>query len=186
MGTETTVPLRVVGPYPEDVPSGDCRLHPETMDRLGLEAGDIVEVVHDLGTVGSRVRPADDNWKPSLDVATSVIGIRLGSRLPGPSSDLSGERVSVRKANPPAAERVVYESLPSYVDPDAAAIVSRENLIGALASAGSRMPVYEKRGSSTHGHLLRVFVTEPDGVVLVTGETALEARSPDGRPPGDA
>lgn len=176
MTDDAAVTLRVVAPGPSDVSEGRCRLHPETMAELDLEPGDVVEVSHDLGTVGARVSPADDDWKPSRDVARESIGVRLGTRLPGPSSDFSGERVTVRKVSPPAAERVVYEGLPEWTAPEAAAVVSEENLLGTLASAGARMAVYERSGSTTQGHLLRVFETDPEGVVVVTEETRLVER----------
>lgn len=176
MAPAPSITLRVVSPDPDDVPGGDCRLHPETMAGLDLEAGDVVEVTHDLGVVGAYVYPADDDWKPSRDVAVESIGIRLGSRLPGPSADFTGERVNVRKVIPPPAERIVYEGLPGGTAPEAASVVTRENLLGTLASAGSRMAVRERRGSTVRGHLLRVLSTDPSRVVVVTEETDLEER----------
>lgn len=173
MPPATTVTLRVVNPYPRDVSEGHCRLHPETMSELDLEAGDVVEIAHDLGTVGAYVEPADDDWKPSPDVAREVVGIRLGNRLPGPSSNFTGERVSVRKVVPEPATEVVYEEPTGRA---ATEIVTRENFVGALASAGTRMAVYERRGSEVQGFLLRVFETDPDGLVVVTGATRLEER----------
>jgi len=176
MSADSSITLRVVSPVPDDVPGGDCRLHPETMAELDLEAGDVVEVTHDLGVVGAYVYPADDDWKPSRDVAVESIGVGLGSRLPGASADFTGERVNVRKVDPPPAKRVVYEGLPDGTAPEAASVVTRENLLGTLASAGTRMAVYERRGSAVRGHLLRVLSTDPSSVVVVTEGTELEER----------
>ena len=176
MAPTPSITLGVVNPDPGDVPGGDCRLHPETMAELDLEAGDVVEVAHDLGVVGAYAYPADDDWKPSRDVARESIGIRLGPRLPGSSADFTGERVNVRKLIPPPAKRVVYEGLPDGTAPEAASVVTRENLLGTLASTGARMAVHGRRGSAVTGHLLRVLETDPQGVVVVTEETDLEAR----------
>lgn len=81
--------------------------------------------------------------------------------------------MSVREVVPEPATEVVYEEPTGSA---ATEIVTRENLVGALASAGTRMAVYERRGSEVQGFLLRVFETDPDGVVVVTGATQLEER----------
>ena len=177
MAPDPSVTLRVVNPYPQDRIRGDCRLHPETMAELDLDPGDVVEVVHDLGVVGAYAYPAEDDWKPTRDVARESIGIRLGTRLPGASSNFTGEVVEVRKIVPAAAERVVYEGLPDETAPEAAAVLTRENLLGTLASAGARMAVYGQKGAGVQGFSPRVLQTEPDGVVVVTEETNLEERA---------
>lgn len=97
MGPDSTGRFRVGDAYPSDLPRGRGRLHPETMDAVGLDPGYPVAVVHDRGTVGAYVYPATDPRWPAGLVELDTIDIALGSYLRGRGTDRSGHRVTVRR-----------------------------------------------------------------------------------------
>lgn len=165
--------LRVAQPIFRDTSKGQCRLHPATMAELGLTSGDAVLVSDEQNSVGIYAYSSEEtDWNvPNRSESTINIGF---STLTGKGSGEVGDKeVLVRPCFPSSAKRVVYQEFPEGTAPVMKARFSA-NVVGALAIACARMAV-PYNDDQEGGLFPEVYETEPDGLVVVTEETNLEA-----------
>lgn len=168
--------LRVADPLFGDLPNNRCRLHPEVMARLDLDPGDAVEITSERGTAAAFAYPTDWGSWGVEDADPDAIHVALSALLGGDRDDVRGERVGVRAVSPAPARRVVHEAYPPGTSSILLGALAPETLAGTLAVAGSRLVTHAARGHRQGTALLRVYDTEPSGVVVVTEATELSAR----------
>jgi transitional endoplasmic reticulum ATPase len=169
------VQLEVAKAYPNDSGRGIARLDPDTLLHLKLSPGDIIEI-EGADTTAAKVWRADrQDWN------TDTVRIDGFTRQ---NADVGiGERVTIRKAEATKAEKLVLappEEASVQFGSDAAGMVKRQIL---------KRPVVERDivpvMSSTNHPFMRspgqaipliAVETEPNGVCLVTEDTAVELR----------
>lgn len=170
------VRLRVAGAYPRDTSLGRCRLHPDTMRELELTSGDVVAISTDQWTVGAYVSPATTDEQGLEQAERGVIYFNVYTLIGERREDVLGQSVMVRPISPSPARRLVHEPLPPETAPEVRSILAPENLVGALAVAGTRMAAYITKGTARQGVFPQAYETEPDGIVIVTEQTVIETR----------
>ncbi|MFC4553400.1 MULTISPECIES: hypothetical protein [Halorussus] len=170
--------LRVAEQYVSDSARGRCRLHREVMNRLGLSPGEPVEIECHEGSIAVFAYPANESPSTSDDANPGEVYVDFDWFLDSNEDDFTGREVRVRPASPAPADRVAYERLPSGIAPEVRSMVTKENPLGTLTLAGTRLSAYRKEGSDTSAIAVPVVETDPDGIVVVTAETELEPRPP--------
>ena len=173
MAEETQLKLRVTEAIPKDLGRGLARLDPADMARLGLEVGDIVEVVGKRLTV-AKAMPAYKELRQQARV-----------QIDGVTRENSGaaidQVIDVRKATVRPAERVVLTPL-GYVpaDRDLEYIGSLFDGLPVLSEDRVRATLFGNRSAD-----FKVASTHPSGPVLIKPRTVLEiARGQSGHAKG--
>ncbi|MGZ3470973.1 MAG: CDC48 family AAA ATPase [Isosphaeraceae bacterium] len=173
MADSSPLKLKVTEAIPKDLGRGLARLDPADMARLGLEVGDIVELVGKRTTV-AKAMPAYKELREQARI--QIDGITRENT--GSAID---QLIEVRKATVRQAERVVLTPL-GYVpaDRDLEYIGSLFDGLPVLAEDRVRATLFGNRSAD-----FKVASTNPSGPVVIKPRTVLEiARSPSGRAKG--
>ncbi|MFP4628136.1 MAG: CDC48 family AAA ATPase [Halobacteriales archaeon] len=169
------VQLEVDKAYPNDSGRGIARLDPDTLLHLKLSPGEII-TIEGAKTTAAKVWRADRN-----DWNTDTVRIDGFTRQ---NAEVGiGERVTIRKAEPEKAERLVLappEDASVQFGSDAAGMVKRQILKRPVVKRDI-VPVM----SSTNHPFMRspgqaipliAVDTDPDGVVVITEDTEVTLR----------
>jgi hypothetical protein len=146
------------------------------MRELELSSGDVVAISTDQWTVGAYVSPATTDEQGVEEAERDVIYFNVDTLISERIEDVLGQSVMVRPISPLPARRLVHESIPPETASEVRSILAPEDLVGALAVAGTRMAAHITKGTATQGVFPKVYETEPDGVVVVTEQTIIETR----------
>lgn len=169
--TAKNLKLKVSEALPKDMGRGLARLDPADMSALGVEIGDIVEVVGKRKTVGKVM--------PAFKEARGQSRIQIDGLMRENAGTGLDQMVEVRKAAFRPAERVVLE-------PQGIALRQRDlEYIGSLLDGlpvltgdHIRAPLFGTRSAD-----FKVVGTTPPGPVLINPLTTLEVGRTAGRPP---
>ncbi len=167
--SDKVVKLRVAEARARDVGRKIARIDRETMKKLGIEAGDFVEVVGPRGREVVKVLPGypEDEGVGLIRVDGAVrkaIGVS------------PGDYVTVRPVKVDPAARIVValaDQMPRInADPEYFAQLVKRNLLGNPVKRGDVIDV------PLYGFLLRFVVTsvQPSAIVYVTEDTVVEVR----------
>ena len=173
MADSSQLKLKVTEAIPKDLGRGLARLDPADMARLGLEVGDIVELVGKRMTV-AKAMPAYKELREQARI--QIDGITRENT--GSAID---QLIDVRKATVRQAEQVVLTPL-GYVpaDRDLEYIGSLFDGLPVLVDDRVRATLFGNRSAD-----FKVASTNPSGPVVIKPRTVLEiARSPSGRAKG--
>ena len=163
--------LRVAKSYPNDLTRGIARLDPDSLLKLQLSPGDIIEI-EGRGTTAAVAWRADrQDWGAEL--------IRIDG-FTRQNADVSiGDTVKVRKADAKSAKRIslaVAEGVPIALDDDIKEVIKRQVTKRAVFS-GDIIPITNPTeypiGKIITGQVLPLVCTEtrPDGVVIINEST---------------
>lgn len=169
--------LVVLNAYPNDSGRNVARLHPETLDQLSLNAGDIVQIRGDSTTVATV-------WEmDGPDAGRGAVRIDGFTRE---NADVDVEDlVDVRPIQAEKAKRVKFSSPETYEDQAgfdrSEWTFPRESILNQAVQLDDIVPVpasTEDPFEQPPGKAvpLEVIKTEPEGVVLIGEETELHVR----------
>jgi len=167
--SDKVVKLRVAEARARDVGRKIARIDRETMKKLGIEAGDFVEVV------GPRGREVVKAW-PGYPEDEGVGLIRIDGAVRKAIGVSPGDYVTVRPVKVDPAARIVValaDQMPRInADPEYFAQLVKRNLLGNPVKRGDVIDV------PLYGFLLRFVVTsvQPSAIVYVTEDTVVEVR----------
>ena len=167
--SDKVVKLRVAEARARDVGRKIARIDRETMKKLGIEAGDFVEVV------GPRGREVVKVW-PGYPEDEGVGLIRIDGAVRKAIGVSPGDYVTVRPVKVDPAARIVValaDQMPRInADPGYFAQLVKRNLLGNPVKRGDVIDV------PLYGFLLRFVVTsvQPSAIVYVTEDTVVEVR----------
>lgn len=167
--SDKVVKLRVAEARARDVGRKIARIDRETMKKLGIEAGDFVEVV------GPRGREVVKVW-PGYPEDEGVGLIRIDGAVRKAIGVSPGDYVTVRPVKVDPAARIVValaDQMPRInADPEYFAQLVKRNLLGNPVKRGDVIDV------PLYGFLLRFVVTsvQPSAIVYVTEDTVVEVR----------
>jgi transitional endoplasmic reticulum ATPase len=167
--SDKVVKLRVAEARARDVGRKIARIDRETMKKLGIEAGDFVEVV------GPRGREVVKVW-PGYPEDEGVGLIRIDGAVRKAIGVSPGDYVTVRPVKVEPAARIVValaDQMPRInADPEYFAQLVKRNLLGNPVKRGDVIDV------PLYGFLLRFVVTsvQPSAIVYVTEDTVVEVR----------
>jgi len=167
--SDKVVKLRVAEARARDVGRKIARIDRETMKKLGIEAGDFVEVV------GPRGREVVKAW-PGYPEDEGVGLIRIDGAVRKAIGVSPGDYVTVRPVKVDPAARIVValaDQKPGInADPEYFAQLVKRNLLGNPVKRGDVIDV------PLYGFLLRFVVTsvQPSAIVYVTEDTVVEVR----------
>ena len=155
--------LRVAEAYYRDVGRGIARIDPEVMERLGLQSGDVVEIIG-KETVPAIVWPGYPE-----DRGTGVI--RIDGSIRNNAGVGIGDKVRVRKVEAKPAERVVLAPT------EPVRLMGGENYLLRLLE-GRPVRRGQKIRVEVFGHVLTFVIvsTKPTGVVIVNRDTQIELK----------
>ncbi len=163
MGEKKEVYLRVAEAYYRDVGRGIARIDPEVMEKLGLQSGDVIEIVG-KETVPAIVWPGypEDRGKGIIRIDGSIrnnAGVGIG------------DRVKIRKVEAKPAERIVLAPTEPVRLMGGEAYLLRL-LEGRPVKRGQKIRV------EVFGHVLTFVIvsTKPTGVVIVNRNTEIELK----------
>ena len=155
--------LRVAEAYYRDVGRGIARIDPEVMEKLGLQSGDVIEIVG-KETVPAIVWPGypEDRGKGIIRIDGSIrnnAGVGIG------------DRVKIRKVEAKPAERIVLAPTEPVRLMGGEAYLLRL-LEGRPVKRGQKIRV------EVFGHVLTFVIvsTKPTGVVIVNRNTEIELK----------
>jgi transitional endoplasmic reticulum ATPase len=168
--SDKIIKLRVAEARARDVGRKIARIDRESMKKLGVEAGDFVEVA------GSRGREVVKVWPGYLEDEGMGV-IRIDGTVRKAIGASPGDYVTVRPIKVDPASRIVValaeNTLRINADPEYFAQLVKKNLIGSPVKRGDVIviPLY-------FGGSLRFIVTsvQPSAVVYVTDDTTVEVR----------
>jgi transitional endoplasmic reticulum ATPase len=169
---ETTLKLKVTEALPKDLGRGLARLDPADLARLGLEVGEIVEIVGRRRTVG-KAMPA---YKEQRDQAR----IQIDGVMRENAGAALDQTVEVRKAVVRPAERVVLA--PSGFTPadrDLNYIGSLFDGLPVVADDRVRATLFGNRPAD-----FKIVSTTPAGPVVIRAKTVLEIARSQGKSKG--
>ena len=167
--SDKIIKLRVAEARARDVGRKIARIDRESMKKLGVEAGDFVEVA------GSRGREVVKVW-PGYPEDEGMGVIRIDGTVRKAIGASPGDYVTVRPIKVDPASRIVVapaENMPRInADPEYFAQLVKKNLIGSPVKRGDIIDI------PLYGILLRFIVTsvQPSAVVYVTDDTTVEVR----------
>jgi transitional endoplasmic reticulum ATPase len=173
MADSNEMKLKVAEALPKDLGRGLARLDPADMSRLGLDVGDIVELVGKRTTVGKAMVAYKEQREQARVHIDGVTRENAGAAL--------DQLIDVRKATVRQAERVVLTPL-GFVpaDRDLDYIGSLFDGLPVLADDRVRATLFGNRSAE-----FKVASTIPSGPVVIKPRTVLEiARAQSGRPKG--
>jgi transitional endoplasmic reticulum ATPase len=159
--------LRVAEAWQSDIDKGIVRIDRESMQKLGLRPGDVVEIIGKRRTV-AIVHPSGPE-----DEGLGII--RMDGTLRKNAGVSIGDRVIVRKAAAAEAEKVVLapaekiEFAPDFLDYLKHYIT--EELIGRAVIRGDRVGVVFQYRTKLY---FIVSSTKPSGPVIITENTEIE------------
>ncbi|MGC8644130.1 MAG: AAA family ATPase, partial [Isosphaeraceae bacterium] len=172
MAESKVLKLKVTEALPKDLGRGLARLDPADMAQLGLEVGEIVELVGKRTTVGKAM----PSYKEQRDQArVQIDGVTRENA--GAALD---QVIEVRKAAVRPAERVVLTPL-GFVpaDRDLDYIGSLFDGLPVLADDRVRATLFGNRSAD-----FKVAGTTPPGPVVIKSRTVLEISRSQSRPKG--
>ncbi|WP_202319092.1 CDC48 family AAA ATPase [Archaeoglobus neptunius] len=157
------ISLKVAEAYYRDVGRGIARIDPAVMEKLGLQSGDIVEIVG-KSSVPAIVWPSYPE-----DRGTGII--RIDGNLRSNAGVGIDDRVKVRKVKPKPAEKVTLAPTEPVRLMGGEAYLLRL-LEGRPVIRGQKIRV------EVFGHTLTFVITatKPSGVVVVSRKTAIELK----------
>ncbi len=163
--------LEVDSAYPGDQAGGKARLDPETMLKMRVSPGDIVEIIGTSRTVAKVWRLSVDDWNKGKIRIDNITRINAGVSI--------GERVKVTKVSEVIrAEKVVLappENIPDNVLlPEKLGAV--HNLIDFAVSENDSVPVYLCNYSPLLQNRLtayKVISLEPPDAVIISRDTEI-------------
>jgi len=163
MVEEKDVSLRVTEAYYRDVGRGIARIDPEVMERLGLQSGDIIEVV-------GKVKAPAIVW-PGYPEDRGTGVIRIDGNLRNNANVGIDDKVRIRKASAKDAEKLIIAPTEPVRLMGGEAYLLRL-LEGRPVTRGQKIRV------EIFGHTLTFVVTgsKPSGIVLVTRKTDIELK----------
>ncbi len=155
--------LRVAEAYYRDVGRGIARIDPEVMEKLGLQSGDIVEIIG-KSSVPAIVWPSYPE-----DRGTGII--RIDGNLRSNAGVGIDDRVRIRKVTPKRAEKVTLAPTEPVRLMGGEAYLLRL-LEGRPVIRGQKIRV------EVFGHTLTFVITatKPSGVVVVSRNTTIELK----------
>ncbi|MDY6764774.1 MAG: AAA family ATPase, partial [Halobacteria archaeon] len=170
--SEPEVQLEVKKAYPNDSKRDIARLNPDTLKILDLSPGDIIEIEGSSKTAAKVWRADRKDWDTEM--------IRIDGFTRQNADAGIGEHVTVRKANPKDAERIILappKEMNIKFGDDASGKVKREILKKPIVE-GDQVPVTNStdhpfRRSPQQTVPLIAIETEPEGIVKVTDETEI-------------
>ena len=163
MFVEKEIYLRVAEAYYRDVGRGIARVDPEAMERLGLQSGDVIEIV------GKESVPAIV-W-PGYPEDRGKGVIRIDGSIRNNAGVGIGDRVKIRKVDAKPAERIVLAPTEPVRLMGGEAYLLRL-LEGRPVKRGQKIRV------EIFGHVLTFVIvsTKPAGVVIVGRNTEIELK----------
>ncbi len=171
------VSLRVTKSYPSDLGRGIARLDPDTLLKLQLSPGDIVEIDGNKNTAAVVWRADRQDW--------GLEYIRIDGFTRQNAGVSIGDRVRVRSAETKEAIRITLapaEGIPIVMDDDSKDMVRRQVLKRAVV-AGDIVPImssaeYPFMGTSIFGEAIPLVCldTRPDDVIIITESTEIDFR----------
>ncbi len=163
MSDKKEVVLRVAEAYYRDVGRGIARIDPEVMEKLGLQSGDVIEIIG-KETVPAIVWPGypEDRGKGIIRIDGSIrnnAGVGIG------------DRVRIRKVEAKPAERVVLAPT------EPVRLMGGETYLLRLLE-GRPVKRGQKIRVEVFGHVLTFVIvsTKPSGVVIVNRNTEIELK----------
>ena len=165
------VSLRVAKSYPNDLTRGIARLDPDTLLKLQLSPGDIIEIEGKKTTAAVVWRADHQDWGAEL--------IRIDGFIRQNADVGIGDTIKVRKANAESAKRItlaVAEGVPVVLDDEMKEVIGRQVTKRAIVS-GDIIPITNTQeypiGKGVMGQVLPLVCTEsrPEGVVIITEST---------------
>jgi transitional endoplasmic reticulum ATPase len=164
--------LRVEKAFPDDRNKGLARLSPESMLKIGVSPGDIIELE------GKRITPAKV-WRADKSDWNKEI-IRIDPYTRENAGVHIGDWVKVRKAEVKEAREVVLALTENAELPEVEEIeeLIRRSLLKRPVVKGDAVPVTLSRAWAMNPLpvVMVVVSTSPSGVVLITEETEIELR----------
>jgi transitional endoplasmic reticulum ATPase len=160
--TEESV-LRVAEAFYRDVGRGIARIDPEVMEKLGLQSGDIIEII------GKESVPAIV-W-PSYPEDRGKGVIRIDGNLRSNAGVSIDDKVKIRKVDAKPAERIILAPT------EPVRLMGGENYLLRLLE-GRPVIRGQKVRVEIFGHTLTfvIVATKPSGVVVVSRKTELELK----------
>lgn len=170
------VNLRVAKSYPSDLGRGIARLDPDTLLKLQLSPGDIVEVEGNKNTAAVVWRADRQDWGLEYLRIDGFTRQNAGASI--------GDRVKVRKADVKDAIRITLapaEGIPISLESEEARDMIQRQTIKRAIVAGDIVPVmssaeYPFMGRSIFGEVIPLVCvdTRPDGIVKINEFTEVE------------
>jgi len=157
------VTLRVAEAYYRDVGRGIARIDPEVMEKLGLQSGDVIEII------GKETVPAIV-W-PGYPEDRGTGTIRIDGSIRNNAGVGIGDRVRVRKVEAKPAEKVVLAPT------EPVRLMGGENYLLRLLE-GRPVKRGQKIRVEVFGHVLTFVIvsTKPSGVVIVNRGTLIDLK----------
>jgi hypothetical protein len=146
------------------------------MKKLSVSSGAAVLVSDGNHSAAYYAHPVveEPNWADKED--KQLIQLDFHTVTGETPAETEGREVVVRPVTPSPARSVVYQDLPPGTAPEIVEAHTQNKLLGTLAVAGARIWIsYSKSDSSTGGVALEVYETDPEGVVVITESTTLDA-----------
>jgi transitional endoplasmic reticulum ATPase len=155
--------LRVAEAFYRDVGRGIARIDPEVMEKLGLQSGDIIEII------GKESVPAIV-W-PSYPEDRGKGVIRIDGNLRSNAGVSIDDKVKIRKVDAKPAERI------TLAPTEPVRLMGGENYLLRLLE-GRPVIRGQKIRVEIFGHTLTfvIVATRPSGVVVVSRKTELELK----------
>ncbi len=157
------VVLRVAEAYYRDVGRGIARIDPEVMEKLGIQSGDIIEII------GKETVPAIV-W-PSYPEDRGKGIIRIDGSLRGNAGVGIDDKVRIKKVDAKPAERI------TLAPTEPVRLMGGENYLLRLLE-GRPVIRGQKIRVEVFGHTLTFVITatKPTGVVVVNRSTGIELK----------
>ncbi|MEM4616989.1 MAG: AAA family ATPase, partial [Archaeoglobaceae archaeon] len=163
MKGEREIMLRVAEAYYRDVGRGIARIDPEIMEKLGIQSGDIIEII------GKESVPAIV-W-PSYPEDRGKGIIRIDGNLRSNAGVGIDDKVKIRKVDAKPAEKITLAPM------EAVRITGGENYLLRLLE-GRPVVRGQKVRVEIFGYTLTFVITatKPTGVVVVNRSTEIELK----------
>jgi len=160
---EEEIVLRVAEAFYRDVGRGIARIDPEVMEKIGLQSGDIIEII------GKESVPAIV-W-PSYPEDRGKGVIRIDGNLRSNAGVSIDDKVKIRKVSAKPAERI------TLAPTEPVRLMGGENYLLRLLE-GRPVTRGQKIRVEIFGHTLTfvIVATRPSGVVVVNRKTELELK----------
>ena len=164
--------LTVAEAWQSDVGRGIVRIDREVMKTLGIQPGDVVEIV------GRRTTPTVAIAYPSGPEDSGLKLIRMDGTIRKNAGVSIGDRVIVRKANATVAEKVVLAPAEKIeIAPDYRSYLLeyiKEELIGRPVVRGDKIEITLMFRTKL---FFIVTMTKPSGPVIITEDTEIDISS---------
>lgn len=161
--------LTVIEARREDVGRGIVRIDPETLRRIGVSPGDVLEIEGRSKTVAKAMPTFKEQRGQQVIQIDGVGRTNAGVAL--------GQKASIRKVAYAVARRVVVAPLGAGALHEDEIEHTARRLDGIAVKAGDRVRIALFGGTHRDFHVAR---TEPDGPVMIHPDTLLAVEGPRG------